>query len=275
MLANYNYDYQLFGLRVKADRVLPHALPDACGNADISIHQSALRTHHASAFVLDVPKLAKFSIQQGHTITYQPYSDAVEDDLCLYLMGSCMGALLQQRGLIVLHGNAITYDNKTCTVFVGDSGAGKSTLAARHYLQGATILTDDVCAIMFDTAGRPVVLPSYPHIKLWQESADLLGISTHQLKRVRKQHGKFMLPVHDRFAQTPCVVEHIVELHAHSVEASRARGVRKVLKLQRHSYRYHFLERMGREIAYMQQLMHLAYHIELNQMSRCEASYLE
>jgi hypothetical protein len=155
--------YQLFGLKVKSDLGLPHALPDVWGKADISIHQAAASDiPHALAFGFDIPGLAKFSIQQGHTITYQPYPGVTKDVLCLSLMGSCMGALLQQRGLTVLHGNAITYDNKACMVFVGDSGAGKSTLAARHYLQGATILADDVCAISLNAAGKPVVLPSYP-----------------------------------------------------------------------------------------------------------------
>jgi hypothetical protein len=262
---------------VKADLALPNVLPDTAGEADVRIYQAdALDTPHASAFGFDIPGLAEFNIQQGHTITYKPYNNASENDVCLSLMGSCMGALLQQRGLVVLHGNAITHDNKTCTVFVGDSGAGKSTLAARHYLQGATILADDVCAITLNAAGKPVVFPSYPQVKLWQESADLLGIPTDKLERVRTQYDKFRLPVHDRFARAPCVVEQVVELHAEEPAVTTCvRGVQKVLKLQHHSYRYYFLEKMGREAAYIQQLMHLAHHIEFNQMSRCEASYFE
>ena len=47
----------------------------------------------------------------------------------LYLLGTCMGALLFQRKLLPLHGSAVVINGKAYA-FVGDSGAGKSTLAA-------------------------------------------------------------------------------------------------------------------------------------------------
>jgi len=247
--------------------------------ADVTIHQvpnkvNFEQVNSSSSFVLDIPKVAEFYIQHGRDIAYKPYPDVAQDELRLYLLGSCMGALLQQRGLIVLHGNAITWDNETCTMFVGESGAGKSTTAAWHYLQGASLVADDVCAIAFNKAGHPVVLPSYPQIKLWQASADVLGISTQNLRRVRKATDKFIFPVTDRFATKPCLIKKIVEIDPEGTSQQAFVGVEKLLKLQQHSYRYYFLSKMGLEPLYVQQLMRLASQIELETMPRIKIDTL-
>lgn len=264
---------KFFDFLVRSDIAFNHDELMTSVDADITIHREDNKTcftepNSASSFTLNIPNTAQFHIQQGNTINYIPHATCTEDDLRLYLLGSCMGALLQQRGFIVLHGNAVTWDNETCTIFIGESGSGKSTTAAWHYLQGASIVTDDVCAIRFDAEGRPVIRPSYPQIKLWQTSADLLELSTQNLKRVRQPDDKFRFPISTRFAQKPCVVKHTIELNPEAVSKQRVSGAEKVLCLQRHSYRYHFLPKMGLECTYMQQLMRLAQHVELDNMPR-------
>jgi len=113
---------------------------------------------------------------------------------------------------IVLHGNAISTDGKTCSVFVGQSGAGKSTTAAWYFQRGAKILTDDVCAITFDDEGKPLVIPSFPQLKIWQESADLLSISTQGLRQIHLKENKFAIPTHTQFCEQPLPVREIFEL---------------------------------------------------------------
>ena len=65
----------------------------------------------------------------GNRISFSPAAGAEETAVRLYLLGTCMGALLFQRKLLPLHGSAVVINGKAYA-FVGDSGAGKSTLAA-------------------------------------------------------------------------------------------------------------------------------------------------
>jgi hypothetical protein len=166
-----------------------------------------------------------------------------------------LGALLLQRGNIVLHGNAISTDKKTCEIFVGDSGAGKSTLAASRYLQDDWVLADDVCVVQFNEQGQPFVLPSYPQLKLWQDSAELLGVDTAELKEVRPGQNKFALPIKDRFIAEPLPLKAINELTA---EHEELKGLQKLPALTRNTYRYFFVEQMGLVKTYQAKLLQLA-----------------
>ena len=66
----------------------------------------------------------------------------------LYILGTCMGAILMQRKILPLHGSVIAIDGKAYAI-VGDSGAGKSTLASAFLKRGYQLLTDDVIAVSF------------------------------------------------------------------------------------------------------------------------------
>ena len=80
-------------------------------------------------------------------------ADNVPDaNIRLYLLGSAMGVLLHQRGLLPLHANAVEIDGKAFA-FMGASGSGKSTLAAWFHDHGYRIIADDVCAVRFETEG--------------------------------------------------------------------------------------------------------------------------
>jgi hypothetical protein len=118
-----------------------------------------------------VPNVARFLVQDGNSIRIDPEPGADDDSLRLFLLGSALGALLMQRGYLVLHGNAIRVGNQ-CLVCVGDPGAGKSTLAAGFMQRGYAVLADDVVPV--DEGCR--ALPGFPRIKLWQDAVDKLGI---------------------------------------------------------------------------------------------------
>ncbi|MDX2346330.1 MAG: hypothetical protein QNK11_05625 [Legionella sp.] len=263
--------YKLFGLQIDSDVELLAPISDT-GVADVVIKQSNQKL--LGAFNLNIQNIAVFQIKAGKQIFYTPnHDDVVIADLRLILMGSCMGAILQQRGLIVLHGNAVTWDNQTCNIYMGEKGAGKSTTAAWYYQQGASIVADDICAICLNSEGRPVVLPGIPQLKLWQASADLLNISTTHLKRVRKQLDKFILPIAaQRFANKPCEIKNIFEINQTINQKQDILGLKKLLKLQHHTYRYHFLSQMNLEYIYIKQLMRFANQVKCFEAPRiiCE-----
>ena len=278
------YFYQAFGMCIVSDLEMKELLPGnaASGPAELLIRAGEVPDLNAdesaaSSFqgdqdrlLLDIKSVARFLILNGQEIIYSCHAGVDEDTLRLFILGSCMGAVLQQRGHIVLHGNAISSDGKTCTIFVGHTGAGKSTLAARYFQQGASILADDVCAIYFNPQGVPYVLPSYPQIKLWQDSADLLGIPTAGLRPIRPQDLKFAYRIDKQFCQQALPLRCIVEIAADS-NGEKSNGIEKLKQLINHSYRYYFLQHMHLSNQYAKLLLQLINQVELIGMDRNNA----
>ncbi|OGT41153.1 MAG: hypothetical protein A3F42_00730 [Gammaproteobacteria bacterium RIFCSPHIGHO2_12_FULL_37_34] len=275
------YHYHAFGLQICSDLALIDLQKKACHQKiDVSIQAADLpyqlahpikQSHglmgHKHVLLLNIPEVARFLISDGKEIRYHIYSGVHSDTLRLFLLGSCMGALLQQRGYIVLHGNAISRDGNRCEVFVGHRGAGKSTLAAWHYLQGAYVLTDDVCAIYFDQDGKPWVIPSFPQLKIRQHAAHLLKLPTTAFKRrIQPNDEKYVLSIEHQFVNHALPLVSVNEIT--SLYDKNVRGVKKLELLVQHSYRYHFLSYMGCMTSYLRKLMQLAAVTRVQQTKR-------
>lgn len=275
--------YQAYGLCICSDIKIPGLLNDEnFTEPDVYIRQAqqeeflsfTTEKHFVQGKQLQlffsIPPLASFLIAEGKQIIYQFYEKAYFDELYLFLLGSCLGALLQQRGYLVLHGNAISIDKKNAVIFVGEQGAGKSTTTLGLITQGANILADDVCAIKFDENLQPLVIPSFPQMKIWQDTADFFAIDTKNLRRVRAQDAKYALSTRHNFCKEALPVKNIIELKKESTGDKIISGVEKLTKLIEHSYKFYFLQHQSAEFGYIKQLAQLAKIVSLQTMTRRE-----
>ena len=127
---------------------------------------------------------AIYCIEDGYKITVAPLAGADEEKVRVYLLGTCMGALLMLRNTLPLHGSAVVIDGRAYA-FLGDSGVGKSTLAAALVHQGYPLVSDDVIATTArESDAAPLVMPAYPQQKLWGGIVSTalvwaLGVSSH------------------------------------------------------------------------------------------------
>ena len=138
---------------------------------------------------LTVDGVGRFRVSGGDRITWQRENvDVSDQDLRTFLLGSAVGALLIQRGMLVLHGNALVKDGQAI-VCLGHSGAGKSTLAYALMQQGWRLLADDLVAIAPDG----LVLPGLPRIKLWEDAAVAFGLEPETLIPIRQGIRKYLL----------------------------------------------------------------------------------
>lgn len=120
------------------------------------------------AVMFGVRDIGNFRVTDGKRIEVDCVKKGSDDHLAVYLMGSCMGAVLHQRGWMPLHGSCVT-DGNRAVLITGDSGAGKSTLACEFLSHGWLLMTDDIAAVK-DVESTPMVQSSYPSQKLWQDS---------------------------------------------------------------------------------------------------------
>lgn len=123
--------------------------------------------------VLSWNEIGAFVVRNGNEIVISPAPNVEDQLLRTFLLGPVLAVLLRQRGFLVLHASAVTTDRHVL-LFMGGSGWGKSTMAAALCDQGYQLLSDDVTAIDM-TTGLPTVIPGYPQIKLWPDSARALG----------------------------------------------------------------------------------------------------
>lgn len=178
------HDYHVFGLRVRSELALPELFPsDNQAEPDVTIRTGAVAPPATrepglhvqnGALLLVVPHVARFRIEQGTAITVEPENNVPDRNVRVYLLGSAMGAILHQRGLLPLHANAVEIDGNAIA-FMAPSGGGKSTLAAWFHDHGYRVIADDVCVVGFDPTANPYAAPGLPRLRLWAQALELMG----------------------------------------------------------------------------------------------------
>ncbi len=200
-----------------------------------------------SLVMFKVPEIAIFLIEEGSRITVSPLNEYKEDVIRLYLLGSCMGAILMQRGILPLHGSAIAINGKAYAI-VGNSGAGKSTLATAFLRKGYKLLTDDVIGVCFTKENVPIVIPAYPQQKLWQQSLDEFGIDSRKYKSVYQRETKFAIPIKDQFSSVSLQLAGVFELtftEKEEIELKQLKGLSRLQTLLIHTYRNILIPNLG------------------------------
>ncbi|MFG6149932.1 aldolase [Halobacillus sp. B23F22_1] len=193
-----------------------------------------------------IPNVAIFKIENGERIYFHAFEEAEEDQLRLYILGTCMGSLLMQRNILPLHGSAIEIDGKAFAI-VGHSGAGKSTTASAFLNKGFQLVSDDVIPVTVEE-GVPMVTPAYPQQKLWQESLDGFGINSSGYQPIINRESKFAIPVQDKFYSKKLPLAGIIELEKVDGECIQLDHIEKLQGLHtifNHTYRNFMISRMG------------------------------
>jgi hypothetical protein len=93
-------------------------------------------------------------------------------DLATYFLGPILGFVLRQRRVTCLHASAVELQERG-VLFAGDGGYGKSTTAGAFALRGFPVLCEDIAALELTTETVSVI-PGYPRICLWPDSAENL-----------------------------------------------------------------------------------------------------
>lgn len=201
--------YSCFGFRLGTDFPLPELAPaEDPGDARpiVPVRKETLpellpggrEAEHnlqiaGDAVMLSIANAGRYLMRGGGEILFDPAGADSERRTRLFLLGSALGILCHQRGLLPLHANAIV-SNGGAVAFAGSSGAGKSTLAAWFARAGHEVLCDDVCVIGFED-GRPFAWPGLPRLKLWGDAAATFGHDSDTLDPVVEGLDKYQVPL--------------------------------------------------------------------------------
>lgn len=221
-------DYCLCGWRVRSQWPLPELTPwrgdDRSPDIQIRVGQTpeelegTVRKHplvqvnDRGWLLYTVRNVARYLVRNGDEVVIDTPHPPDTADVGLFLLGSVLGFLCHQRGLLPLHASCVAYEGKVLAM-AGHSGAGKSTLAALLLAQGARLLSDDVTVIDVRAEGGPRVLPTYPRQKMWRDTLDTLGIAPGRYLRRTVHLEKFDRQVSDLFQPEPMRLDGVCQLH--------------------------------------------------------------
>lgn len=208
------YFYKAFGVCIKSEICIPQFIDTENRQADVSIRfgdvksvlpvgmgdDRALQINEAeSSFFWE--RVGWYLAREGREIVVEPFPGAEEQLLRLPLIGIVLAAVLQQRGMLVLHASAVSVGS-SAVAFVGWKGAGKSTTAAMFYKRGHPVISDDIVALENTETGVISVMPGFPNFKLMPETAaSILGDDPNSLSPVYTGAEKCYRSSSDNFSQ--------------------------------------------------------------------------
>lgn len=269
-------DRMLCGLRVRSDIALPELLPWTGDDRPIDLRirlgdvPERLEGRVASHPLLQVAEdghcrfalaaVAAYLVSpDGRQVIIAPVPGAAEAEIRTFLFGTVFAILCLRRGWLALHACCVRVDDKA-VAFAGESGVGKSTLAANLWTRGHSLLADDVTVVDMNAPGGPIVLPSFPRVKLWRDSLEALGRTVESLEIVRPALDKYQLVVAQGFCAEPLPLAGLVQLERPRKTPSGLRQLAATEGLARLTmvlYRPRMMLRLGIEGRQMKQFLKL------------------
>ena len=186
----------------------------------------------------NVSHVGIFEITYGRNIKFETYNKYDPKLLKIYLMCSCLGYIMIQRGMLAIHGGVISCDNNAL-IITGKRGSGKSTLITALRLKGYKFLSDDIASVYFDKV--PFVNYGFPYQKLCSDAMDRFGFNKQMHDFFKSGNTeKYSIEVIDDFLCSSMPIRIIVEISAEEIEKSylkEIKGYEKLSYIIRNIYR--------------------------------------
>ena len=278
------HDYTVYGLHLRSCIALPELTPVPvlevepdlwirCGPVPDRLEAVRTKTPFWQAapdrVLIMLEGIARYLISDGREIVIETEPAATDQEVRLFLLGSALGAALQQRGRLTLHASVVIADGRA-VAFLGQSGRGKSSLAAALAQRGFPVLADDICALEMRPEG-PLVPAGPPHFRLWEDARQRLGLERGARHRLHPEEPKYLVPMAAARSREATPLGRCYQLDPETesgVEASftALRGREKLNTVLANTYRRAFFEGMGLGASYFQACSQLAQDIPIYQL---------
>jgi hypothetical protein len=205
-------DYIICGWRVRTALPLPEVAPwrgpDRPVDIEIRLGSVPAISGKGKYFeatqdgrvLLDLSPVVRFLVAPNCVVVDTSHSPETPDWRAR-LLGPALGLLCYLRGILPLHACSVRIGKRTVAI-AGRSGAGKSMLATALMRRNHALVTDDICAVTWH-CGRPMVLPSFPALKLPPDGVRTFGFDLNSPVQVWLDANKFLLPAVDGFDPAP------------------------------------------------------------------------
>lgn len=280
------HKYWGFGLNIESDIEFPELLPIEFDKADINIYEKSVPQQlesgdivkkvnvamNATEYLHTIPNVANYYAANGNEICIQPQPGADKKSVRLFLLSNAIAAILHQRGMIPMHASAVYHDDGI-VLFCGRSGAGKSTTATALQQKGYTVFSDDVCVLKNDESNQLVALPSYPMIKLWEDSFTKIGLEAAvEENKIRPEMAKYARFYHDEFDISAQKIKRVFILETGNlnehIEIKKMGPIAAFKLLQQNTYRHVQMNGMKKRDIHFAMISKLAGEVSVYKISR-------
>ena len=258
--SNLEYTYWAYGLKVGSQLPFPELLPlqndDPCDLTvawgSIPVIEKTPNGFHSETYDITptryrmtIKDVASYFVQEGKRIVIEADEIADQDSIRLFCLSNAFAAALHQRKTIPIHCAALI-DKGQLVLVLGDSGAGKSTTMASLVQKGLKPFSDDVCVPFQDPeTGRISLFSSYPMMKFWKETLDLVGLNSKVDRKIRPDMEKYGIYFHQSFL-TEALNPKLIILLEKTDEVSTPilapiSGIELFTKLESNAYRGEYL----------------------------------
>lgn len=284
--------YKAFGLKIASEIILDELMTCQCEEPGLVITQGRVpdfqventgvmtrRRIEPDKFWLEIPGVARYYVENGNHILVEPKDTATQEEVKLYLLGSCMGVVLFQKRILPLHGSCMDVGGQGL-LLTGKSGAGKSTIATAICQKGYRLLTDDVAAVRVAGVTEPTVYPGYPGQKLWEDALERTGKrgDKKSLNRISNHLAKYSIKSHEYFCDKEMPIGTIVEIvpgPVEQIEITEVRSTDKINLILQNTYRPRFPGLMGLEAWHFKNCVTIGNQITAYRITRPQGQHLE
>lgn len=282
------YQYRAFGLNIRSSIEMPELIAGS-GEPGVTIRfggvpeklenprkQNSRFQAVPDCLLLTAEDIARIMVSNGREIIVDIFPGVTEDRVRPFLLGSAVGALLHQRGLLPLHASSIRV-NDSCILFCGRPGKGKSTIANALVNRGYELHTDDICVVSANGEGKPRVYAGYPQLKLWKDTLEKINGNTGPYRPLGQFADKFAVPAAHSFNTKPLPLGkiYILTLHdKHSIDMSPVTGIDKFKALKHQTYRRGYAKGLGTEDTQFEIIGKIANLAPINKVRRPKKLFL-
>ena len=267
--AKRRFSYTAYGLNIKSDISLPELVKtELREDVDISFRQLSdvyLNDVLDGAIVFDRPgcvvrvsanticyswkDIGTALIRNGSEVVISTAPGINDFDMAPFITGAILGNLLDQRGLMVLHGSAIAVEGKAMA-FLGEKGAGKSTFALHLQRCGYPLLTDDLVPVSI--VGNEVqTIPGFPRIRLWTDSVRSACLDPTALPQINRFVDKRSYKCPEGFSSKRVSLGRIYILtEGTEIGIERLEPSQAFIELTRNTYLNRYLRATGKRAAH-------------------------
>ncbi len=173
------------------------------------INDGLIFVRKENGYLFRFDKMADFEVSfDGEIITAYLCEGIPEATICYLFLNQVIPLVISGiTGRLVLHAGCIDVKGEAI-IFLGLSGRGKSTITFDFCRSGLPLLSDD-CLLIEYADGKICALPSYPTLRLWDDSVKAFYTADDEFPDVAHYTVKKRLEVKDKglkFCEKPIPV---------------------------------------------------------------------
>lgn len=278
-----SYRYNCFGLKINSEIEFPELISDNDDSEyDVEIKLGKNPEHleqptqiavgyeiGVKQLLLRLEGVAFFLVTNGNSIIVDKRCEDCDNDVRLFILGTCLGTILLQKNILPLHASAFEYKGEAILI-CGNSGVGKSSTANSFRIEGHKMLTDDICAISFDH-DKPCAISGYPQSKMWEDSLNALNVNLEGLETIRKEISKRKLPIRNSFYTGTLPIKRmylLTKYNGKTIEVNEVTQGNKINCVLKMTFRKYLIKDMKIQVGHFINTTKFAEQVEIRRIRR-------